>query len=417
MKKIILTFLICITTTFSTLNAETPLTLQKAYEVALSYNEKIKISDQEIDRASARISQALGHILPRVSFIASETIQDPLPASFDSSLTSNTRPAATFNATQPIFHGLKDFQAIRAFSSLKKSNQYLLENAKRELFKDVAAAFLDLTATNKDLQTTEQMLRVMKEELSSLKVREKIGKVRTSERVRQESDVALLEANYEKLKLQKIVVGEELSFLTGLPASTEIDSHNLVPQALESLEAYLEKSKSRPDILAQAENEKSIKSLVKVEAADLYPQIDFAANYYAYRTGYQKDIKWDMMFKLNFTLDPFTEVAEMKEAKVNFHQASLQYDENLKNAQKEVMQSYAQAKSYLMQAKKFRVAANLAGESYRLQKADGTSGLVNELDILTSQRTWMQVLQNANEAEVNAMRAYLNLLLKSGVSL
>jgi len=96
------------------------LTLDECYCLALKQSETIAINSELIREAEARFTQALGTLLPQVSFVWTQTNQDSERAF--SSYNHNGSFESKFIFKQTLFSGFKEFAGM-AGSSLEQKQR------------------------------------------------------------------------------------------------------------------------------------------------------------------------------------------------------------------------------------------------------------------------------------------------------
>ncbi len=400
--------------------AEPKMSLEECYRYALQRSETVAISEQEIARAQAIYSQALGSVLPKLSINASELLQDS-SANTDgagevgSTFTQFSRPSVAITLTQPIFRGFKEFRALK-LAKINESQQRLLwRNAERLLFQDVVVSFLTIVKLERDIETFQNILKVQRSSLGELSERVRLGKSRDAEGALLSAEIALNEAELARLQGTRKVAYDTLAFLTGLDPQPAIVYDNPPVRDLMPLEYYSTKVDNRYDVQAARDATQIARGEIKIRQGDLLPQADVVANYYPYRAGFQRDIKWDTTFNLGIPVFNWETVGFIREAKVKAKQSELQEELTRRTASTEIQRSYDGYVSSLNQYKKFVSASAKARRSYDLQSKDFTDALVTTIDLLQSQETWLEALRQRNTAEAQAWLDWLGLQVTSGI--
>ncbi len=403
----------------SPLWATPPLTLQECFQKALSYSEVVKISEQEIEVARAQFQQALGDILPLISFQASEFLQDSSTQSSDGSVgqtfTQFSRPEIRVNARQILFRGLKEITAIKLSKVNTRRTQLEKRNVERLLFQDVATAFYTIVIVERDIETNKEIIGVVKKRISELDTRIELGKSREGELTQEQSLLALLQADLERLLGQKNVAYELMSFLTGLTPMPPIAWKDPIPKATKNIEYYLGQIGNRPDIQAAYQEILLAEGNTKLVKGDFFPTIEAEANAYALRSGFQKGILWDAEFRFQVPIFNYTNFGRLKEAKVQAKQTAMATENLRRTAINEVRQSFEKWQSSLAQLVRYRKAVSLALRNYNLQTEDFKIGRAQNLDVLTAQRTWLDAMDQRNRSQVQSWLDWTTLQVVSGV--
>lgn len=399
--------------------AATDLTLEDCYQNAKNYSEVVKISEQEIEVARAQFQQALGDILPLISFRASEFLQDSSRQSSDGSVgqtfTQFSRPDIHVNATQTLFRGLKEITALKLSKVNTRRAQFLKKDVERLLFQDVATGFYTVVIVERNIATTKEIIGVVQKRIRELDRRIELGKSREGELTQEQSLLALLQADLERLVGQKAVAYQMMSFLTGLKPMPPIAWKNPVPQTTRNLEYFNSQISNRPDLQAAYQEVLLAKGNTKLVRGDFFPTIQAEANAYALRSGFQKGILWDAEFRFEVPVFNYTNFGRLKEAKVQAKQAVMEAENQRRIALDQVAQAYDKWQSSKAQFEKYRKAVKLAYRNFNLQTEDFNIGRAENLDVLTAQRTWLEAMDQRNRTEVQAWLDWTTLQVVSGV--
>lgn len=400
--------------------ADDKMGLMECYELALARSETVAISDQEIARAQTLYTQALGSVLPKLSINVQEILQDSSAQSDGAGQVGNTftqfsRPTVAINMKQAIFRGFKEFRALKLSKVNESQKRLLKRNAERLLFQDVVVAFLTIVKIERDIEIFQKIIQVEGSSLGELRERVRLGKSRDSEAALLETDIALNEAQLEQKRGERRIAYDTLAFLTGLNPQPQIAYGSPPVRDLQPLEYYTRLLDERPDVQAARDAVTLAHGEVKIRQGDLLPQADLSANYYPYRAGFQRDIKWDATFSVGIPVFNWETVGQIREAKTLAKQAQLQEELARRSAGTEVQKSYDGYVSSRNQFQKFRAASDKARNSYGLQAKDFSDSLINTIDLLQSQQTWLDALRQRNTSEVQTWLDWLALQVTAGV--
>lgn len=382
--------------------ADTKTNLQSCFEQALLHHESLPLKEQDIIQARARYQQTLGAVFPKVSVSAYESFQEKVvnPNVSGDFLRSHSQQVS-IGVTQPLFHGLMEFYGLKANLADKRQQIFLKEDAKRALYEDVAEAYYQVALIERMIATDARVLSVMRGEHKELDAWFKIGKIRASELVSQKTEIAILEAEIEKLKGERLVAYEMLAFLTGLNPQPQIMVTNPLSEKIQSLDYYESQVTNRSDLLAAKELVVMKKNTVKAKKGAFWPALDFEGNYYPYREGIEKDISWDATFSFDLPIFNLSNLGKVKEAKSQLVQSKLTLSEQERQALSDVKQTYALLKSNLSSFSAYHKAANLAEQNVQLKRVDTRLGLATQIDFLQAQKTWVEALRERDAAEVD----------------
>lgn len=399
--------------------ANETLGLMECYNLAVSRSEGVAISREEIAKAEAKFSSLLGHILPNVSATGSEKFQDRTTTSAGSGVgdtfTRVSTPSATITLTQPIFHGFKDFQALRAQKSVKKSKTFSLAESRRDLMSEVATAFYTVIKIEKEISTTRQMMSVVRERIHALDERIRLGKSRESESLTYETELALLEAELAHARGDLSVAYEVMSFLTGLTPHPRLVEKKTDRADLKNIAQLMKLTDDRSDVQASRATLSAAEYQTKYYKAEFFPTLDFEGNVYPYRVGFLSDIKWDATFNLSLPVFNYTLFGDVRQAKKDETIARLQLSSTQRTAGTELRQSFARYQATRSELGYYQKAVATAARSHSLQVADYELGLVTNLEVLQAQKTWLEALRERDIVAVAAALARVEVMITAGM--
>lgn len=401
--------------------AET-LTLEEAFLRAYTRSETLEIREQDIRIAEAHYLQALGTVLPQVQVSASELIQDTAPVAgggdaIGQTFTRRSRPEVAVNLRQPLFQGLREFNALKVSGAERLRNTHQRDRARQILFADVARAYYTVLELENELRILQNLRSTLLKRATELKGRIDLGKSRPSELLTTESETASIEADLEGTKGRILTARDYLGFLVGEAATERLVDEFSVPSQskIGKVETYLPRGDERPDLNASEEAVRLAKGRLDYEKGGRYPTLDFEGNYYPYRVGFQKDIDWDVNFLL--TVPIFKGGAtrgRIREAAALHKQSELAHDEALRRAELEIRQAYNKLATSRAREAALRRAEMKAGANYRSLGEEYGLGLVNNLELLQSLRDWQQKKIAANRAHYETKLEYLGLRVAIG---
>lgn len=392
-------------------------TLRQCYDAALAQSEVVARSTEEIEFARARFGTVLSGALPRLEATGSELLQDPAAATgnaFSDSFTRLSRPEVAITFSQPLFHGLKELYGLRAARAYREQTQAMFDEARRLLFGDVSTVYYTMARFDRAIRTTTHIIAVLQQQLSELYRQVALGKTRAAEVAAAEAELARHRAQLETVKGQRAVAGEAMAFLTG-HAVPSVPALTAPPKSTYTLEQYVALVQRRPDVRAASLARAVQTQQMKAVRADLWPHADVDANYYPYRTEFQSDMKWDVQFKLTVPLTPLKEYNALREAKVRARQESLRATETARRAEADLRKAHASYLAARREYHSYTTAATRAEQSYHLQTNDYEKGLINLLQLLDTQRRWVESLTARDNAQASAALLYTQLELAAGV--
>ncbi|MDD5438817.1 MAG: TolC family protein [Candidatus Omnitrophica bacterium] len=383
----------------------TEMTLADCYRLALRQSEAIAIDTDLIKQTEAHFLEALSIMLPHVSIQSTDYQEEKVTtASSLSSIQTSKSSTRGFNVTQTLFSGFKAFAAMQGAGY--ERNQRISDKKRAEdlLFLDVADAFYLVIASREDVRALEKVRGALVDRVKELREREKLGRSRPSEVVNAKAQYYNVESNIQVAKRNEIIARQLLEFLIGGPVDTLLDSYR-IPSLIEAEEYYLVKAGTRPDVKASKYAWGLAKKNIVVVDSDFLPTISGEGNYYTQRTGFNKNIDWDIMLNVSIPIFEGTEVlGRSKGAVLQAHQAELTYRHTLRNARYEIRDAYEKYRTAIIVRDALRKQYSMAILNYYLQRKDYTKNLVNNLDVLAaiqslrdSQRDYITALYGAKQ--------------------
>lgn len=391
--------------------------LAECYRLALRHALEVPIAEQDILRARARYLQTLGTFLPKVSLNASEVLQEPVntTGTFSSSFGSVSQPSVALTATVPLFQGLREVAVIRYAGSDRELHKARKREAERLLFIDVARAFYMTVKIERDIVRTGEMIRVYGERIEELSRRVDIGKSRESERESQKAELAFLTAELSRLRGDRAVAYEVMSYFTGLAPHPRLNDGIAPGHVSQTLAAYVGMAVDRADVKAAAKQVELARGDKMAARSSLLPDANLQSNYYPYRSGFLKDSHWDLTLNLNVPVFDFQSTGALKESGSMLRQAELRLERARRLAESEIRRNYAAYAGSRATFAAYQAAVGEAQKSYALLKGDYALGLVTNLDILQAQKSLLDAMRSRDEALVTERLDWAELQAAAGV--
>ena len=391
-------------------------TLKESFQAAMRNMESIKRAEQGIVQREEQKERAKGSLLPLVNGFATYTrIDQPKAANGASSAFLLTKQYTVgVRLTQPLLRG-------GLLGALDLANENILlakfqkEATELNLYQLVINSYYNLKIAQVDVQNLQKLLAFSKDRVNEIKGRANIGRSRRGELVEAEAQWHASESQYQNGLVQLQQIEENFRFLTRLEPAP-IPELSTLPNVEGSVEAYLAKLKSRPDIQAQRQTVKAAENQITIAKGSHYPSVDLIGNYYIDRTGILATSEWDAGVQISV---PFyqggTVTAATREAVANKRIAELTTDETIRAAERELsilFQNYKQLQSQLTASKQ---AVEKSEEAYKLNKRDFSNGIVTNLDVLLSLNTYIQNKRSYDTLYAMAHMTYNNLEAATGV--
>jgi outer membrane protein len=360
-------------------------TLTDCYQAALKHSASLDISFESIAQAQERYRQAMGSVLPSLTFSG---------AFFTQSAPPDNQNQFRFTATQPLFQGLREYAALRLTKDQLASSKQAYRAAAWQLYADTAAAFNAVLAQEKDLADLQSELTLYGDRIKFLQGWLNIGRAQDTDVLSIQSAQAQINAQIEAVKYSVAAAREVLAFLTGAPADQALVDDQAAPSQLDTLGSYAAALEQRPDLIAAKANIEAAKEGVNIAWGQHLPQVSASADYYPYRYLPNTDANWDAYLSVSLPLfmggviNSQTRAAEsaQRAAEAALEQARRQDAEALRTA-------YAKLSFDLAQAKALQDAADLAQKDYKAETRNFERGLVTNLNVLQAMVTYVNTVQ------------------------
>lgn len=397
-----------------------PLTLADCYSLALKQSETIAIDAEAIKITETHFLQALSIILPHISFISTDTREEEPndPGTTFATLKPASSSERKFNVTQTLFNGFKAFAAIRGsdYERGQRVNEKI--RAEQLLLVDVANAFYLLKEKREDLKALQKIRLALRNRIRELRKRENLGRSRPSEVVNARAQLYSVEADIELVKNQEVVARELLEYLVGGAVYSITDDAHNIPGSLQPEQHYVSRSDARPDVKATKFAWEVSKEESKAVDSDFLPYAYVEGNYYAQRTGFNKDTDWDVVLRVNVPIfDGGYTIGRSNEARSKARQKELEFRRARRRAPYDIREAYVRLNTALNVHKLLEKEFKTAKLNYHLQKRDYELSLVNNLDVLAAIQTLQNSERNFIHALYEAKRLYWQLRVAVGESI
>lgn len=392
------------------------LTLDDAYRFSASHHEQIGIQQEKINQAKAKRDQAMGALLPYVSFFGSETYQDASGNSdgsgVSSTLTHSNRPEYKVSVKQSLFSGFRDRDTVAALDSQIRRETIYLDQTKRLLFQRVAQAYFRALSIQKDLQNIQAVLRLSASQLADLQRRVRLGKSRENELLSAQAQSLNFQGQEALLKGQLTSAKLALSMLITVPITDELAFTVSEPSSPPDLQEILSHVSQNPDLLARQEDLASQTLLKSVAEHGTMPNLNLGGNYYLKRTTFLDPIKWDVAVTLDI---PFyqggTDAGLIRESESLRQQIILDLAERRRQIVSDITSDHVTYTASIGQISLMKQAYEKARKSYGLYQEDYRLGLINNLEVLQALNNLLEMRRALDQSEVAFSLAEIQLKL------
>lgn len=389
--------------------------LKEAFQSARLNMETLKRADANIEQRIEQKNRARATVLPNISGVGTYTrIDAPETTGVSSAFILTKQYSAGLRLTQPLIRG----GAIGALQMAKENvllAQFQKDASDVNLYQLVITAYFNLKTTQMDLANIDELLKASKERVAEIRDRAKIGRSRKGELIEAEAQLHTAESQHFQALFQKEEAERVFEFYTQLKPQVIPDLPGVNPPK-DSLEIYLEKLRTRPDMKANQQSIQVADRQIEVSQGGHYPSVDLVGNYYFDRTGILATSEWDAGVVVSV---PFFQgggvQAGVREAVAAKRVAELNSHELLRNAQRDLAILYRNYTQMIEQLASLKKASEKAGEAYRVNRKDYQYGIVTNLDVLQSLNVYINTKRSFDNLYVLAHQAYYSLEAATGV--
>jgi len=391
------------------------LTLLDCYTLALNQMETIAIDAQRIKEAEAHFLQAMGILMPQVSFVSSDVYsrRSGSPSSEAEQPGPHTYDRA-FIFQQTLFSGFKDFALMNASRYEKKQRQQEKERAEQLLFGDVSDSFYLFLQQQEDLVALQSILQALSDRVQELSRRIELGRSRKSEVAMVRVQIFSIQADIETAKGQRDLARELLQFYVGGPVK-EVTEPTDILASIKPIDYFSALARKRADILAAENAMAAARQNIVAARSGYLPTVNVLGEGFTARDTFPQSPKWDAAIAVSVPLFTGTRVlGDVKQAKALESVSELQLQLTGRQSQTDVIEAYTVLRYSLSRRALLVKALDAAGENYTLQRQDYERNQVNNLDVLTAIQSLLDQKRNLIQASSIAKRAYWRLCVAAG---
>lgn len=411
MKKYLALFVIIF---FMTLNAFASVSLKEAFDAARINMESMKRADAFVVQNEELRNRAEATIRPTISGVASYTKIDPPNAAGRSPFLLTRQYSYGIRLNQPLVRG-----GSLAALELAKENiilaRYQKDATEINLYQIIINSYYSLALAKSDLKNVEELKNFSQERVKVITERSAIGRSRRGELVEAQAQLHIAESQYQEAVTKLHEAQRSFEFFTKLN-SENVNLEGTPSKINLSLDDYLQKLKSRPDILASSQQTKVAQKQIDIAKGSHYPQLDLTSNYYIERTGILATSEWDVGLALTIPLYQGGGVqAAVRQAVQEKRISELRKDETIRAAERDVAINYQNLIQIQEQLKSLKEALSKSEEAYKLNKKDYQFGLVTNLDVLQSMNMYIQTKRSFDALIALGLMNQKNLEALTGV--
>lgn len=250
---------------------DTPLTIERAVELAIERNERAAIADTTVEAAEARVGRARTAFLPRVD------VTGNYRNDFEVDSTDRTLQTAAL-VTQPLFDA-RVFPLYRMARFERDATKFNAADTRRLLAFDAAATFLATLSFEQVALAAENRRAFAQTNLDDVRARFEAGLVSSNDVTRAELELATAvrgvaqaagDVQTSRIDLETLVKADVASLAQPVLL---LDAADDAPAASQTLIA--EAQQRRPDLAAQRASLEALRAFAQEPAARFLPSVLF----------------------------------------------------------------------------------------------------------------------------------------------
>lgn len=419
--------------------------LNKAFELALEKNLKLKQAIAAVEAARARLVQAESILYPTLGIQVSKTERsktgkvnflefpeglNPTPEDvflykFMQSVmgrlgaSSSADYQSRINISYPIYLGGKKDATIKSAKESLLAELENLRQVKNEVFYSIAEAYYGLLKAKNAYSTAIESKRLLEAHLEEVKARFSVGMATRSELLRVETALANAELDIIRAENAVRVVELNLKFAIGLDRDEKVEvKEDLSFSPLEEeLEAYLKEAfLKRPELSSMSHAIEALKASQKAALASYSPQLYLSGSYqWSGDTFPPKDDSWSLALILSFNIfDGGETKGKVNEIKANIDKLVAAFEGLKKSIALQVESAYLSVKEAERRIKVAKSYVDKAFEDFKIAEEEYKAGVGTNLNVLDAQISWKEMRNNYIQALYDANVAIAKLILAVG---
>ncbi len=394
------------------------LTLEQAFEQALSQlaayqNQEINV---EIARRQKRL--AVGSLLPTLSAQSVNTWREQ-PADSSGVATrfgEEHQHNAQLTLVQPLFQGGSEYYGL-GIASKEVDRQRLIQNqTKLDIFLRVATEYYNVLIWQEDIEVLKDQIDLLNRRIRFLRNRVRIGRTKSTAVLSAEAEHARVDAEMAMAQNQLDMAVQQLSYLIGTPVDRQELETRLDPRALSFSSTAEELARELPDVRAVQTNLDQARSEVRVVQGGMLPRLEASGNYYLDRSGILEGSSWEVNLVATWTLfNGGRRWAQMQIERLEVQKLERDFEDILRRRRTEIQSARETFQSQITQLEKLEHAVRLAERNYQTHQAEYDRGLVSDLDVIQAMNDFLTVKRSLTRTRLQAQLSYFRAQSAAGV--
>ncbi|WP_218082194.1 TolC family protein [Anthocerotibacter panamensis] len=422
--------------------ANRPLKLQEAIDIALARSPQIALARLAIDRSEAGIRQAQAALFPTVALTTSYSYNQSAQSKITNDLSvlngniGGTTLTSVFSQVETaplngqvninwnVYSGGLFPARVRAAEASLRSTQLDFERIRQDLVNSVITAYYDLQAADGNLAIGESAVRSAESSLQDAETQNAAGTGTRFAVLQAEVQKANAEQQLITFQNDRAVRQQALARLLNFERPTEVQAEDPVAKGA-AWEMGLEDSilsayRQRQELSQQLALEGAAKAQEEAAYASLSPQISLTASgqvldnlldrVVGFNSGYSAgvQIQWT-------SFDGGAARAQADQAIADAKSARVRYIDTLNTIRFGVESSYSQLRTASQRIETNTKAVTSADENLRLARLRFQAGVGTQTDVLIADRDLTQARVNRLTAVIDYNRALASLRRALGI--
>ncbi|MCE0521440.1 MAG: TolC family protein [Methylacidiphilales bacterium] len=409
-------------------NAHDPhaLDLQTCFQLTAIRDDSLKISMEDVEVARAQLSQSIAALWPTFTANNQQTFlhyrnsaQSGINIFGNSTISGNRTytSQSNVNMTYTIFNGGQNWNAVGASSAAIAAKRQTLAREYQTIYQDVAQGFYDVLQFQGDMVVQSDLIDALQARVDDLRDRVSLGRSRPAELLQAQTDLANSKVTYEQQRGSLNAAKETVAFYIGIPSGYfTLKESGSFPSAAQ-LEAYLQHSGLRPDVLSQLESLRQAERNLSVAQGQLWPTISANGNFLASQDPVSNQINGTLTLEASMPIfDGGLIIGQIHQNKVLVRQSRLNVQQLQRTADEDTRTAYANFNASVAEVLVLREAALLAARNVEAQVDDYRRGVVSNLDVLTALQDYQTARIQLHNANMQARLNLINLHVAAGTA-
>ncbi len=390
------------------------LSLEKAYEIALTNNDQIAISRQQLEQDRQDVAIATSNLYPQLSVQAGYTRQkvDDISSSagnggdaLDIFDTPRDYGTLTFNLDQHIYQFGKVWSGRQIAKYYFNSSKFRHTRQVQEILFNVSTRYYEVLFGRRAIEIAETALERARQQMDQAKARFEVGVLTRTDVLRARVQVMESREQLERAKNQHAIALENLALEMGMDtvSGPVTEPSEKTFTSVKVSELYQKALDQRPDYRQAKDQVRVAEQRVDFEQADYFPNLSLEGEYIraddsAVFFGERED--WQATLKLSYPLfTGWRTSAEVDQAKSGLLEAKSMLRRLEKAIRTQVKSVYLDIQTQKRVIAQLKEQVKAARRNYKQVSAQFEQGLVTAVDQIDA-------FTALNEAENRLAQAY-----------